>query len=469
MKRILIAALLFAAPLAAQVAVPAKYLSGVTIATNLPKAVNAKNQFWGITNGASATDCTSGGGSTAVICESNGTSWTAVQSGGVPSGAAGGDLSGTYPNPTVAQVNGAAVPTSAGLLGSNSSKQLIAVTAIPSTTTATTQTALTNNTTISTTQYTDAAVAAAVAGVNPAVAVLAASTANVPGTYLQVGGGIGDTYTVTATGTFTLDGIAINTIGQRVLFKDLSNASFNGVYTATVVGAIAVSPVFTRALDYDTPSDVNNTGAIPVQSGTVNTTTSWLLTSQVTSIGSAGSALTYASFSLNPATSIGFKFVTSQTVTGSPAATITFSSIPGTAQNLMLQCDGQTSGVDNIGVNFNGDATAAHYVSTRVFASSTAMTAALITGVAYGFTSFGDSTTLWSISGIIHGYTQTTFATKNIETTDNRFQAGNNTPGPERGVSQWTPTVAAAITNIVLTEEAGTFKVGTVCTLYGMP
>jgi hypothetical protein len=59
--------------------------------------------------------------------------------------------------------------------------------------------------------------------------------------------------------------------------------------------------VFTRALDYDTPSDVNNTGSIPVQSGTVNTTTSWLLTSQVTSIGSAGSSLTYAQFSYNPA------------------------------------------------------------------------------------------------------------------------------------------------------------------------
>ena len=50
------------------------------------------------------------------------------------------------------------------------------------------------------------------------------------------------------------------------------------------------------------PSDVNNTGSIPVQSGTVNTTTSWLLTSQVTSIGSSGSSLTYAQFSLAPST-----------------------------------------------------------------------------------------------------------------------------------------------------------------------
>ena len=148
----------------------------------------------------------------------------------------------------------------------------------------------------------DQFVSNAIAGVNPAVAVLAASTANLTGTYAQVGGGVGDTFTVTATGAFTLDGIAINTIGQRVLFKDQSTASQNGVYTATIVGTTGVSPVFTRASDYNTPADVNNTGAIPVQSGTANTTTSWLLTSQVTSIGSAGSALTYAQFTYSPTT-----------------------------------------------------------------------------------------------------------------------------------------------------------------------
>lgn len=171
--------------------------------------------------------------------------------------------------------------------------------AFPGTAAAATLSQNNNSTQIATTAYTDLAVANAVAGVNPAVAVLAASTANVTGSYNNGASGVGAFFTVTATGAFSLDGVAINTIGQRVLLKDQTTGFQNGVYTATVVGALAVSPVFTRALDYNQPSDINSTGAVPVQSGTVNGTTSWLLTSTVTTVGT--DALTYTRFSISPA------------------------------------------------------------------------------------------------------------------------------------------------------------------------
>jgi len=224
---------------------------------------------------------------------------------------------------------------------------LVGSPAFTGTPTAPTATAGDNTTQLATDAFVTTAVANAVAGVNPAVAVLAASTANLTGTYVQVGGGIGDTFTITATGAFSMDGVAFNTIGQRALLKNQTSANQNGVYTVTVPGSTGISAVFTRALDYDTPSDVNNTGAIPVQSGTANSTTSWLLTSQVTSIGSSGSSLTYAQFSYAPASLVTTNGTTSFsgafTFTGTVTATTNATFPSGTITLTQVVASGQTA------------------------------------------------------------------------------------------------------------------------------
>ncbi len=213
------------------------------------------------------------------------------------------------------------------------------------------------------TAYVDVAVANAVAGVNPAVAVQAATTSSgdTSGyTYSNGVAGVGATLTAGASNTpLTVDGYTFTAIGQRLLVKDNSTGAYNGIYSVTQVQALALPVILTRALDYNTPTTINNTGAIPVVNGTVNGTTSWVQTAQITTVGT--DPLVFVEFTRNPA-----DYVLKSTFTAKGSlVTATAASTPveqtvGANNTVLVADSAQTNGMKWIQlVNANIDAAAA--------------------------------------------------------------------------------------------------------------
>lgn len=128
--------------------------------------------------------------------------------------------------------------------------------------------------------------------------VVAATTAPLTVTYANGSSGVGATLTnAGAFAVFSIDGQS-PTVGQRVLIKNQASNVQNGIYTVTNVGdAVSINWVLTRAVDYDSPTDINSTGVIPVQNGTVNANTGWINTTVMVTIGTT--AITFVQFGVS--------------------------------------------------------------------------------------------------------------------------------------------------------------------------
>ncbi len=238
----------------------------------------------------------------------------------------------------------------------------------------TTQAAGDNSTLLATDAFVTTAVNNAIAGVNPAVAVQAATTAagDTSGlTYANGVSGVGATLTGAVNTPITIDGVLLNTLGQRLLVKNDTQSpsgAFNGVYALTVISTVGTAPVFTRALDYDTPSDMNNTGAIPVVNGTANATTSWVLTSSVTTVGT--SPLTYTKFTLAPSTIQTGPLTGDVTTSGAVATVVRINgtSLAGLATGILKNTT--STGVPSIAVSGTDYASANVSVVTTSFTTN---------------------------------------------------------------------------------------------------
>lgn len=142
--------------------------------------------------------------------------------------------------------------------------------------------------------YVDASVAA----LQPQTSVYAATTATIAGTYLNGVAGVGATFTTTSTATFTVDGTT-PPVGSRILIKNQTSGFQNGIYNLTAAAVPSVSgTVFTRTLDYNTASDMNSAGLIPVINGTVNALSSWQQIATITTVGT--DSLVFSEFTANP-------------------------------------------------------------------------------------------------------------------------------------------------------------------------
>ena len=126
--------------------------------------------------------------------------------------------------------------------------------------------------------------------------VVSSTTANLTVTYNNGTAGVGATLTNAGSqAAFAIDGITLSA-NDRVLIKDQSTATQNGVYTVTTVGSGAANWVLTRTTDCDTAGEFNSGVFFFVEKGTENADNGFVM-SQDTAITFGSTNITFSQFS----------------------------------------------------------------------------------------------------------------------------------------------------------------------------
>ena len=159
-----------------------------------------------------------------------------------------------------------------------------------------------------------------------------------------------------------------------------------------------------------------------------------------------------------------------QQVLGSPAASVTFSSIPGSYTNLLLvimAASSRSALTDGVECAINADSTQAHYAENYFFNSGSGTQSNNIIGSIPGTTA--PSNACGVIQVTFASYAGTTFLKTFL--TMNFAMAASSTfsAAPETGMQSGSWNSNAAITSLVLTSQAGAnFLTGSTFTLYGL-
>ena len=126
--------------------------------------------------------------------------------------------------------------------------------------------------------------------------VVSSTTANLTVTYNNGTAGVGATLTNAGSqAVFAIDGITLSA-DDRVLIKDQSTATQNGVYKVTTVGNGSTNWVLTRTTDCDTAGEFNSGVFFFVEKGTENADNGFDM-SQDTAITFGTTAITFSQFS----------------------------------------------------------------------------------------------------------------------------------------------------------------------------
>ena len=114
-------------------------------------------------------------------------------------------------------------------------------------------------------------------GLDTKPSVRAATTADLSATYSNGSSGVGATLTAGSNGAIVIDGVSLS-VDDRVLVKNQSTASQNGIYRVSTQGDGSTAFVLTRATPEDQPEELTGGSFVFVEEGTANANNGYVFT-----------------------------------------------------------------------------------------------------------------------------------------------------------------------------------------------
>lgn len=180
--------------------------------------------------------------------------------------------------------------TASELVGTDSSKNLVSLTALPNGTTATTQAIGDNTTKVATDAFVQNQINAQVE-MHAEVQAATTTTLLFSPTYSNGSSGVGATLSGTA-GVLVIDGYTPS-LNDRLLIKNQSSVFQNGCYTVTTLGTITIGYVLTRCIDFNQNANINYGDTFPVLQGSTNANQQFTMNNN-TSITVGTTSITFA-------------------------------------------------------------------------------------------------------------------------------------------------------------------------------